>query len=203
MQQNTVLSFRNSQEARRTLPPPPAKSSPRHKPHTAALPPALPDGWEMRLTASGRPFFANRHTRQTTWGDPRHSTALPAGWEQGLDRDGAPYYIDHAHRRTQRTRPSEACVVDMTSSPARQRSASLGSWESLTSLLSSVSARSVEAVQGKWRAARALIAGDSQHVAVAQPIASSPPHELLTLTSAFWSRVSSGVSTSTAAEYYV
>ena len=110
----------------------------------------------MRLTASGRPFFANRHTRQTTWADPRATAPLPAGWQQGIDRDEHVYYIDTVHRRTQRARPTEGCVVEMGAARPASRT-SLGSWESLSSLLSSVSARSVEAVQGRWCAVASLV----------------------------------------------
>ncbi|KJE88728.1 Nedd4 protein [Capsaspora owczarzaki ATCC 30864] len=31
----------------------------------------LPDGWEMKSTASGRPFFVDHNTQKTTWDDPR------------------------------------------------------------------------------------------------------------------------------------
>jgi E3 ubiquitin-protein ligase NEDD4 len=44
---------------------------------------ALPSGWEMRLTSTGRIYFVDHNTRTTTWDDPR----LP-----GHVDDNAPQY---------------------------------------------------------------------------------------------------------------
>ena len=43
----------------------------------------LPDGWEMRYTSQGRPYFVDHSTRSTTWVDPRttqqvHITTIPS-----------------------------------------------------------------------------------------------------------------------------
>ena len=68
----------------------------------------LPEGWTMHRSADGRVFFANHHTRATTWADPRlnQRTSLPPGWELAWDVHGQPYYIDHNTRTTHRSPPT-------------------------------------------------------------------------------------------------
>ena len=40
--------------------------------------PSLPPGWEMKIDPStGRPFFIDHNTRNTTWNDPRTQSNLP------------------------------------------------------------------------------------------------------------------------------
>ncbi|KAM6494360.1 hypothetical protein JOM56_010721 [Amanita muscaria] len=58
--------------------PPPA-SGPSANPNLGAL----PSGWEMRLTSTGRVYFVDHNTRTTTWDDPR----LPTNVD-----DNAPQY---------------------------------------------------------------------------------------------------------------
>lgn len=39
---------------------------------------ALPSGWEMRMTSSGRIYFVDHNTRTTTWDDPRMPSNDPS-----------------------------------------------------------------------------------------------------------------------------
>ncbi|KAI8378514.1 hypothetical protein BD560DRAFT_389578 [Blakeslea trispora] len=41
---------------------------------------ALPSGWEMRLTSTGRVYFVDHNTKTTTWDDPR----LPSSLDQNV-----------------------------------------------------------------------------------------------------------------------
>ena len=73
----------------------------------------LPDGWEMRHTPDGTPYFVDHNRRRTTWVDPRvhpervlggeqgTSGSLPAGWGRRLDPQGRAYFVDHNTRTTQ------------------------------------------------------------------------------------------------------
>ena len=60
---------------------------------TSALRPELgpmPSGWEMRLTANGRPYFVDHNSRTTTWQDPRlPSEAEYAIWRRARRRTHA------------------------------------------------------------------------------------------------------------------
>ncbi|KAA3679272.1 E3 ubiquitin-protein ligase NEDD4-like, partial [Paragonimus westermani] len=86
---------------------------------------ALPPGWQLACTASGRRFFVNHNEQRTTWDDPRlHRSAsqtnsgsllrkeaerhsmkdlgpLPPGWEERVHTNGRIFYIDHNARTTQ------------------------------------------------------------------------------------------------------
>ncbi|KAF5401006.1 hypothetical protein PHET_05463 [Paragonimus heterotremus] len=83
---------------------------------------ALPPGWQLACTASGRRFFINHNEQRTTWDDPRlHRSAsqtnsgsllrkeaerhsmkdlgpLPPGWEERVHTNGRIFYIDHSKR---------------------------------------------------------------------------------------------------------
>ncbi|VDN96105.1 unnamed protein product [Rodentolepis nana] len=90
----------------------------------------LPPGWQMALTANGRPFFINHNDQTTTWKDPRkrgdnsltgksetsitsvmakdaqrHDMPslgpLPPGWEERVHTNGRIFYINHNARATQ------------------------------------------------------------------------------------------------------
>merc|ERR1711879_153370 len=96
--------------------PPPAYS---------AQPPPLPHGWEQHHDpASGRPYFRNVATNETTWtppsapvhpapapgpapGHPQPAPhGLPPGWEQSSDpATGRPYFFNHATGATSWTPP--------------------------------------------------------------------------------------------------
>lgn len=71
--------------------------------------PALPPGWEQATDpSSGRPYYCNRATGQTSWTPPAAEapaapapapapSALPAGWEQTTDpASGKPYYFNRS-----------------------------------------------------------------------------------------------------------
>jgi len=63
-------------------------------------PPALPPGWEQITDpSSGRPYFCNRQTGQSSWEPPAAAPAgpppLPYGWEQVTDpSSGKPYFCN-------------------------------------------------------------------------------------------------------------
>ncbi|XP_004835403.1 E3 ubiquitin-protein ligase NEDD4 isoform X4 [Heterocephalus glaber] len=78
----------------------------------------LPQGWEVRHTPNGRPFYIDHNTKSTTWEDPRlkipphlrgkaplESSSdlrpLPPGWEERTHTDGRIFYINHNIKRTQ------------------------------------------------------------------------------------------------------
>ena len=56
----------------------------------------LPPGWSIHHTNTGRPFYANKVLKKTTWIDPRikqivtegKDEQLPDGWELAVDGDG-------------------------------------------------------------------------------------------------------------------
>ncbi|KAK7469288.1 hypothetical protein VKT23_003772 [Stygiomarasmius scandens] len=78
----------------------------------------LPQGWEERRTAEGRPYFVDHNSRTTTWVDPRRditptntTTApaaninsnlgpLPSGWEMRLTSTNRVYFVDHNTKTT-------------------------------------------------------------------------------------------------------
>lgn len=76
---------------------------------------ALPAGWEVSYTDTGRMFFIDHNSKATTWVDPRTGKPspvpaltfenrigpLPAGWEERRHVDGRIFYIDHNNRTTQ------------------------------------------------------------------------------------------------------
>ena len=55
----------------------------------------LPSGWEMRHTTTGRPYFINHESKETSWDDPRLQQPLPGGWEMRVHADGRVFYVDH------------------------------------------------------------------------------------------------------------
>ena len=78
----------------------------------------LPQGWEERQTADGRPYFVDHNSRTTTWLDPRIANAprsvfsstttqtalnlgpLPSGWEMRMTSSERIYFVDHNTRTT-------------------------------------------------------------------------------------------------------
>merc|ERR1719321_32201 len=66
--------------------------------------PQLPPGWESATDpSSGKMYYFNRATGETTWTVPTSSSAggdasgerLPEGWEKTIDKDsGKPYYFN-------------------------------------------------------------------------------------------------------------
>jgi cold shock CspA family protein len=91
-------------------------------PHPGYGMPALPPGWEQVMDpASGRPYFCNRATGQTSWtppGGPAPAPApmpgaapsaggLPPGWEQITDPgSGKPYFCNRSTGETSWTPPA-------------------------------------------------------------------------------------------------
>jgi len=82
--------------------------------------PPLPAGWEIRLDASGKPYYVDHLHKTTTYTHPllaarnqqlqsttsNTKTArgslpeLPSGWEVKQDSEGRDYYIDHNSKTT-------------------------------------------------------------------------------------------------------
>lgn len=114
----------------------------------------IPDGWELRHAADGRPYYVDHSTRTTTWVHPREHMAaaaalhrpqpapapaptpaptasdvvpLPQGWEERQTPDGRPYFVDHSNRTTSWADPraSQAQAV-VASIPTTQSALNLG-----------------------------------------------------------------------------
>jgi hypothetical protein len=81
----------------------------------------LPNGWAQAIDpGSGRVFYKNHLTRQTSWTRPAAPqvqqsrpvqpqsahAALPQGWEQAYDQTGRVYFKNQYTRQTQWTRPT-------------------------------------------------------------------------------------------------
>ncbi|KZT60479.1 HECT-domain-containing protein [Calocera cornea HHB12733] len=79
----------------------------------------LPQGWEQRFTAEGRPYYVDHNNRTTTWQDPRRPVfrpqgtpaetvgtsssqlgPLPSGWEMRLTSSNRIYFVDHNTKTT-------------------------------------------------------------------------------------------------------
>ena len=82
---------------------------------------ALPPGWEEKRDPSGRPYFVDHNTKQTSWVRPAAAmpppappapvmaaAPLPPGWEEKRDPSGRPYFVDHTTHTTSWTRPPAA-----------------------------------------------------------------------------------------------
>eukprot|EP00730_Choanoeca_flexa_P008282 TRINITY_DN12472_c0_g1_i6.p1 TRINITY_DN12472_c0_g1~~TRINITY_DN12472_c0_g1_i6.p1 ORF type:complete len:1071 (+),score=320.96 TRINITY_DN12472_c0_g1_i6:3126-6338(+) len=78
----------------------------------------LPKHWEKKMDpATGRFYFKNHQSKQTTWVDPRTAAVrkfdaadtegdeLPFGWDQAETPDGELYYIDHNTETTHWVHP--------------------------------------------------------------------------------------------------
>lgn len=77
-------------------------------------PSGLPPGWEQMTDAStGKLYFCNRATGETSWNPPASSanapapatagapiSDLPEGWEQAKDPTGKPYYFNRSTNET-------------------------------------------------------------------------------------------------------
>lgn len=68
----------------------------------------LPRGWDERFDEkSGRTYYVNHHTRQTSWTLPSEDP-LPPGWEQQYDEKGRVFFINHEREITTWTDPRNA-----------------------------------------------------------------------------------------------
>eukprot|EP00750_Incisomonas_marina_P033835 INCI9980.1.p1 GENE.INCI9980.1~~INCI9980.1.p1 ORF type:complete len:2208 (-),score=428.99 INCI9980.1:1729-8187(-) len=65
----------------------------------------LPRGWDERVDEkSGRTYYVNHETRQTSWTLPSEKP-LPPGWEQQYDEKGRVFFINHEREITTWTDP--------------------------------------------------------------------------------------------------
>ena len=65
----------------------------------------LPRGWDERFDEkSGRTYYVNHETRQTSWTLPSEEP-LPPGWEQQYDARGRVFFINHEQEITTWTDP--------------------------------------------------------------------------------------------------
>lgn len=94
------------------------------QPPPASEPASSPADWQQLTDpASGKPYYHNRITGQTSWTKPS-----PADWERLTDASGAPYYRNRTTGQTSATLPGAN-----GSSPAPRESPSLPpEWEQLT-----------------------------------------------------------------------
>lgn len=100
----------------------PAPGGPPAPTMASAATPPLPAGWEQHTDpASGKPYFCNRSTGETSWTPPAAPASapavapsgsdsappLPAGWEQATDpASGKPYYFNRSTNETKWERPA-------------------------------------------------------------------------------------------------
>jgi len=60
----------------------------------------LPPGWQMTTDPNtGRPYYINHNTMQTSWTPPVESP-LPEGWEQLKDAEGRIFFVNHNTQET-------------------------------------------------------------------------------------------------------
>ncbi|DAZ97601.1 TPA: hypothetical protein N0F65_002220 [Lagenidium giganteum] len=78
-------------------------------------------GWERVIDSSGRVFYVNHATRETSWTLPS-SEPLPPGWQEMTDREGRVYFVDHNTRMTTWTDPRVARRQQQQLQPTRQQS---------------------------------------------------------------------------------
>mmetsp|Transcript_4841 Transcript_4841/g.9439 ORF Transcript_4841/g.9439 Transcript_4841/m.9439 type:complete len:226 (-) Transcript_4841:7-684(-) len=81
---------------------------------------SLPSGYQ-KLTDpnSGRPYYVNLVTGQTSWTPPAEETnhlqksgSLPAGWEERVDpTTGRTFYIDHVNKKTSWEHPGQPAAA--------------------------------------------------------------------------------------------
>eukprot|EP00510_Aplanochytrium_minuta_P000927 CAMPEP_0184010900 /NCGR_PEP_ID=MMETSP0954-20121128/3503_1 /TAXON_ID=627963 /ORGANISM="Aplanochytrium sp, Strain PBS07" /LENGTH=1813 /DNA_ID=CAMNT_0026290607 /DNA_START=41 /DNA_END=5482 /DNA_ORIENTATION=+ len=61
----------------------------------------LPPGWEMSADPNtGRTFYINHTTQQTSW-TPPVTEPLPSGWEEKKDEEGRTFFVNHNTKTTQ------------------------------------------------------------------------------------------------------
>ncbi|EJU05358.1 HECT-domain-containing protein [Dacryopinax primogenitus] len=94
---------------------------------------SLPQGWEQRFTAEGRPYYVDHNNRTTSWQDPRRPVfrpqgtpaetvgasssssqlgPLPSGWEMRLTASNRIYFVDHNTKTTTWDDPRLPSSVD-------------------------------------------------------------------------------------------
>ena len=111
---------------------------------------SLPSGWERAWDeASGREFYINHATKQTSWTVPQ-SNPLPSGWEEKRDESGRVFYVDHVNQKT--------TWNDPRNSSASMASASYPTMTNVSSTPSVVAASSVVGggggSGGQWQCTR-------------------------------------------------
>jgi len=99
----------------------------------------LPIGWDVRVDSTGRPYFVDHNTRNTTYVHPiTRQITLPPGWEVRMDPRGRPYYVDHNTRSTTYV-PPWLSPPSTASASASSSSSSSSSSSTTTAALSSSS----------------------------------------------------------------
>ncbi|KAL7705226.1 WW domain containing protein [Lotmaria passim] len=90
----------------------PASSMSSAAPMPTVRPDAANDEWESRVDpVSGRTFYVNHYTKQTSWTRPpalqQQQPSLPPNWEARVDPStGRTYYVNHATKSTTWDRPA-------------------------------------------------------------------------------------------------
>lgn len=126
----------------------------RPPPTPTAAAAALPADWEERIDPrSGRKFYVNHATRETSWDPPMGTPAgaspsapnpssrqtvatgmprdeLPANWEMRMDpRSNRPYYVNHVTRETTWTRPRPPAAAPPAPPQPQPQPAQMDPWE--------------------------------------------------------------------------
>ncbi len=77
--------------------------------------PPLPEGWfEKKDAVTGKSFYYNKETKQTTWARPRveQGPPLPENWKEKYDRStGKFFYYNKATGETTWMRPQAAAAT--------------------------------------------------------------------------------------------
>lgn len=87
--------------------------------HVSPIFGVAPEGWDLKQTKTGRLFYVNRQTQNTTWHKPQPDDGdpLPHGWEAGRHADGRVYYINHLTKTNTWMRPTASSVQPSSQGP--------------------------------------------------------------------------------------
>ena len=99
---------------------------------------SLPPNWEERVDPrTGRQYFVNHTTKETTWERPavtaEFKASLPPGWEERVDpQSGNKFYVNHNTRETTWTDPRTIVQPPNNSAAANESSVNYPSFSGVS-----------------------------------------------------------------------